>query len=163
MSKNGTWGDHLVLLAAANYYRTDIRVISSLGREVFISPDRPVVNTSPLVLGHVHEDHSVSLHPKKGKPLFLFFSTLQAISFDARALKQNFEKLVNYLIVWLNWSALKSSFLLGSLSRPNSPILTLKMDCSRTDLTKLCFGKILEERTVLYEVETLLTSAKMTL
>jgi len=52
----------LVLLAAANYYRTDIRVVSSLGREVLISPDRPVVNTSPLVLGHIHEEHYVSLH-----------------------------------------------------------------------------------------------------
>ena len=29
------------------------------------------------------------------------------------------------------------------------------MDQSRKDLTKLRFGKILEERTVLYEVETL--------
>jgi len=73
MSKDGTWGDHLVLLAAANYCRTDIRVISSLGREVLISPDRPV-NTNPLVLGHIHEEHYVSLHPKHGKPLFLFFS-----------------------------------------------------------------------------------------
>ena len=33
----------------------------------------------------------------------------------------------------------------------------------KTDLTKSCFGNILEERTVLCEVETLLTSAKMTL
>jgi len=123
MSKDGTWGDHLVLLAAANYYRTDIRVISSLGRDVLISPDRPV-NTSPLVLGHIHEEHYVSLHPKQGKPSFLLFSISQAISFDERAMKQNFKKVVNYLIVWLNWSPLKRSFLIGSLSGPNFPIRT---------------------------------------
>jgi len=34
-------------------------------------------------------------------------------------------------------------------------IRTAKMDRSRKDLTKSCFGKILEERTVLYEVGTL--------
>jgi len=91
LNKDGTWGDHLVLLAAANYYRTDIRVVSSLGREVLISPDRPVANTSPLVLGHIHEEHYVSLHhvhTKQGKPLFLLFFISQAISFDARAMKQ---------------------------------------------------------------------------
>jgi len=88
MNKEGTWGDHLVLLAAANYYRTDIRVISSLGREVLISPDRPVANTSPLVLGHIHEEHYVSLHPKQGKPLFLFFSISQTISIDVRSMNQ---------------------------------------------------------------------------
>ena len=73
MKKDGMWGDHLVLRAAANYYRTDIRVISSLGREVLVSPDRPVANTSPLVLGHIHEKHYVSLHPKQGKPFFSIY------------------------------------------------------------------------------------------
>ena len=40
----------------------------------------------------------------------------------------------------------------------NFPRLTAEMDRLRTDLTKSCLGKILEERTVLYEVqeETLL-------
>ena len=58
-------------------------------------------------------------------------------------------------IISLNWSALKRSFLIGSLSGPNFPIRTAKMDLSRKDLTKSCFGKLLEERTVLCEVETL--------
>jgi len=66
MEKDGTWGDNLVLLATANCYRTDIRVVSSLGREVFISPDCPVANTIPLVLGHIHEEHYVSLRLKHG-------------------------------------------------------------------------------------------------
>jgi len=65
LKNDGTWGDHLVLLAAANYYCTDIRVISSLGREVLISSDRPATNTNPLVLGHIHEEHYVSLRPKQ--------------------------------------------------------------------------------------------------
>jgi len=69
MEKDGTWGDSLVLSAAANCYRTEIRVVSSLGREVCISPDGPVANTSPLVLGHIHEEHYVSLQPKRGKAL----------------------------------------------------------------------------------------------
>ena len=73
MEKDGTWGDNLVLLAAADCYRTDIRVVSSLGREVFISPDRPVANTNPLVLGHIHEEHYVSLQPKHGKGFDFFF------------------------------------------------------------------------------------------
>ena len=74
MEKDGTWGDHLVLLAAANYYRTHIRVISSLGRDVFISPELPTANTVPLVLGHIHEEHYVSLQPKQGKAFYFFLS-----------------------------------------------------------------------------------------
>ena len=73
MEKDGTWSDNLVLIAAANCYRTDIRVVSSLGREVFISPDCPVANTSPLVLGHIHEEHYVSLRLKHGKAFDFFF------------------------------------------------------------------------------------------
>ena len=66
MAKDGTWGDHLVLHAVANYFQTHIRIISSLGRDILISPEIPVVNTNPLVLGHVHELHYVSLQPKQG-------------------------------------------------------------------------------------------------
>lgn len=71
MSKDGTWGDHLVLLAAANCYQTPIRVISSLGNEIVINPEHPVANLNPLVLGHIHEEHYVSLHPRQGKAFFL--------------------------------------------------------------------------------------------
>ena len=61
MEKDGTWGDHLVLHSAANCYKTPIRVISSLHRDIIINPYRPVRNTNPLVLGHIHENHYVSL------------------------------------------------------------------------------------------------------
>jgi len=77
MEKEGTWGDNLVLQAAANYYRTSICVISSLGQEneLLISPDSPgyasacTTNTShqqSLVLGHVSELHFVSLISSEG-------------------------------------------------------------------------------------------------
>jgi len=67
MEKDGTWGDHLVLRAAANCYKIPIRVISSLDCDIIINPDRAVDNTSPLVLGHIHEKHYVSLRPRQGK------------------------------------------------------------------------------------------------
>ena len=64
MAKDGTWGDHVILLAAANYFNTPIRIISSL-------PDHKdiIINhgADPLVLGHVHEEHYVSLLPLTGK------------------------------------------------------------------------------------------------
>ncbi|KAL9961337.1 hypothetical protein ACROYT_G030255 [Oculina patagonica] len=74
MAKDGTWGDHLMLQAAANYYSTAIRVVSSLGREneSLICPVNPsdiLPNTSntnhqqPLVLGYIFELHYVSLLP----------------------------------------------------------------------------------------------------
>ena len=66
MAKDGIWGDHLVLHAVANYFQTHIRIISSLDRDILISPEIPVVNTNPLVLGHIHELHYVSLQPKQG-------------------------------------------------------------------------------------------------
>ena len=61
MEKDGTWGDHLILLAAANCYKTPIRVISSLDRDITINPDHLVGNNSSLVLGHIGEKHYVSL------------------------------------------------------------------------------------------------------
>ena len=63
---DGTWGDHVVLLAAANYYQTPIRIISSLDREILVPSDHAGVNASPLVLGHIHEFHYVSLQPRQG-------------------------------------------------------------------------------------------------
>jgi len=67
MEKDGTWGDHLVLRAAASCYKTPVRVISSLDCDIIINPDHPVDNTCPLVLGHIHEKHYVSLQPREGE------------------------------------------------------------------------------------------------
>lgn len=72
MAEDGTWGDHVILYAAANYFETCIHVISSLSHDsdVIISPERDVGSCNKLVLGHVHEYHYVSLQPKQGKDNF---------------------------------------------------------------------------------------------
>ena len=67
MEKDGTWGDHVILYAAANFYKTCIRVISSLGYDFMITPDYPsIIKSYPLVVGHIHEEHFVSLRLKQG-------------------------------------------------------------------------------------------------
>ena len=81
MAKDGTWGDHVVLFAAANHFQTPIRIISSLNHEIVVQPDHALANTNPLVLGHIHELHYVSLQPRQGKTFFpikniLFFLDL---------------------------------------------------------------------------------------
>ena len=69
MERDGTWGDHVVLWAAANCYQIAIHVISSLPghSEVIIKPDAPFDQSKRLVLGHVHELHYVSLQPLQGR------------------------------------------------------------------------------------------------
>ena len=67
MEKDGTWGDHVILHAAANCYKTGIRVISSLGCDVTINPSHlGFVNTNRFVVGNIHEKHYVSLRLKQG-------------------------------------------------------------------------------------------------
>ena len=69
MAQDGTWGDHVILWAAANCYQIAIHVISSLPghSEVIINPDCPFDESHHLLLGHVHEVHYVSLQPLQGK------------------------------------------------------------------------------------------------
>ena len=69
MERDGTWGDHVILWAAANCYQIAIHVISSLPghSEVIIKPDAPFDQSKRLVLGHVHELHYVSLQPLQGR------------------------------------------------------------------------------------------------
>lgn len=70
MAKDGTWGDHVILLAAANVYSTPIRVVDSRPgcEDIIINPVPPVFHsTDVLVLGHVPEKHYVSLLPIPGK------------------------------------------------------------------------------------------------
>ena len=69
MEKDGTWGDHVILYGAANCYKTYIDVISSQSNhhDLTIRPDGQVMSTNPLVLGHVHEVHYVSLQRKQGE------------------------------------------------------------------------------------------------
>ena len=65
MAKSGTWGDHVILVAASNAYDTPICIVSSLPDrdDVIINPDPPACHSTDraLVVGHVHEQHYVSL------------------------------------------------------------------------------------------------------
>ena len=67
MEQDGAWGDHLILCAAANCFETCIHVVSSLHNDVVIRPHSLVDESKPLVLGHIHEVHYVSLQPIQGK------------------------------------------------------------------------------------------------
>ena len=68
MEQDGVWGDHVILCAAANYFQTCIRVVSSLSlsNDVIITPHCPFDESKPFVLGHIHEVHYVSLQPVQG-------------------------------------------------------------------------------------------------
>lgn len=64
MAKDGTWGNHVVLVAAANKYEIPIRVVSSATdrQDIIVEPSSPFnQDIEPLVLGHVFEYHYVSL------------------------------------------------------------------------------------------------------
>ena len=67
VEQDGAWGDHLILCAAANCFETCIHVVSSLHNDVVIRPHSLVDESKPLVLGHIHEVHYVSLQPIQGK------------------------------------------------------------------------------------------------
>ena len=73
MEQDGAWGDHVILSAAANYFGTCIRVISSKSNrnDVIIAPHFPVDESKPLVLGHIHEVHYVSLQPLQGTAYYI--------------------------------------------------------------------------------------------
>ena len=79
MIADGTWGDHVILHAAANCFKTCIRVISSLPHhdDVMICPEYDVTGGNRLVLGHVHELHYVSLIPPKRGSVVLFNCNLR--------------------------------------------------------------------------------------
>lgn len=65
MAKDGSWGDQVILFAAANYYGCVVRVISSVPNyeDVIMLPNPPVHDAVELVLGHIFEEHYVSLIP----------------------------------------------------------------------------------------------------
>ena len=67
MAEDGTWGDHLILLAAANCYECDILVVSSTpSHDCPITPVPPISSAVLLILGHIVEEHYVSLRPLRG-------------------------------------------------------------------------------------------------
>ena len=72
MATDGTWGDHIILHATANCFKTCIRVKSSLSHDLTIRPECDVVSSSQLVLGDLHEHHYVSLRPKPGRGRYVY-------------------------------------------------------------------------------------------
>ncbi|KAJ7361790.1 Glycosyl transferases group 1 [Desmophyllum pertusum] len=64
MSNDGTWGDHIVLVALADALGKTIRVVSSLDTDNFeIVVEAGGLQGAPLLLGHLSENHYVSLEP----------------------------------------------------------------------------------------------------
>ncbi|EGC34926.1 hypothetical protein DICPUDRAFT_152796 [Dictyostelium purpureum] len=65
MSKNGTWGDHLTLVAAAEIYKINISIISSVESESssFIEITPSIKCENGILLSHFAEFHYGSLCP----------------------------------------------------------------------------------------------------
>ena len=68
MKKDGAWGDHIVVQAAANYFKVPINIIRSSDPYDGVIPINPMLGpgehaVNPLVLGHVAEYHYISLEP----------------------------------------------------------------------------------------------------
>ena len=77
MEKDGEWGDHSMLQAAADLYKTTIYVINSESKDydVTIDPGRGENRSGKhLVLGHVWQLHYVSLRPVPGEAFGKFYS-----------------------------------------------------------------------------------------
>lgn len=73
MRLQGTYGDHVTLLAAAKLYTVDIAVVQSTGRVVIVSGGETGESCSNLlVLGHATESHYVSLVPKGKSETYIF-------------------------------------------------------------------------------------------
>jgi len=65
MCKEGEWGDHLTLIAAAEVFKTAIVIISSVPGDNFIVEVTPVFSSpqSTIMLSHFAEYHYGSVHP----------------------------------------------------------------------------------------------------
>ncbi|EGC38685.1 hypothetical protein DICPUDRAFT_148621 [Dictyostelium purpureum] len=63
MSKNGTWGDHLTLVAAAEIFKTNITILSSVASQTgfFIEIKPKIKSDSYILLSHISEYHYGSL------------------------------------------------------------------------------------------------------
>ena len=63
MARDGTWGDQLIIEAAARYLNCVVHIISSHAEipDVYIKPESTTCDVDELLLGHIHEYHYVSL------------------------------------------------------------------------------------------------------
>ncbi|XP_066027533.1 uncharacterized protein [Pocillopora verrucosa] len=76
MQKDGVWGDENVILAAAYLYNVPINVISVLHNQIAkvntFGPKCEVQSGNPIWLGHIHDEHFVSL--RKGTAFIKFIT-----------------------------------------------------------------------------------------
>ncbi|CAH3024571.1 unnamed protein product [Porites evermanni] len=71
MARDGTWGDHLILQAAARHFNCVIHIISSHPEfDVKIEPDSTTCDVAELLLGHIYEYHYVSLEADLSVPSY---------------------------------------------------------------------------------------------
>ena len=66
MSRDGTWGDHLTIMALANTLHRNIWIVTSSrdhGDHIVI--DTGNASADPLLLGYVSNNHYVSLEPSR--------------------------------------------------------------------------------------------------
>ena len=69
MSKDRTWGDHIVLVALANALEKTIRVVTSHEGDCYeVVVEAENQQGAPILLGHLSENHYVSLEPEADKP-----------------------------------------------------------------------------------------------
>ena len=95
MSKDRTWGDHIVLIALANALEKTIRVVTSHKGdcyEVVVHAENQ--QGAPILLGHLSENHYVSLEPEadkltkaKGIPLVSTATNPSVISYTKSKLR----------------------------------------------------------------------------
>jgi len=65
MSKDHTWGDHIVLVALANALEKTIRVVTSHDGDCYeVVVEAQSQQGAPILLGHLSENHYVSLEPE---------------------------------------------------------------------------------------------------
>ncbi|CAH1238013.1 Hypp5498 [Branchiostoma lanceolatum] len=74
MSRDVTWGDHIVLQAMADMFGHDVSIVSSVEAENYVTILTPSTRTvsrkePPLVLGHYAENHYASLDGSSSVPL----------------------------------------------------------------------------------------------
>ena len=64
MGQDGTWGDHLTLIAVANMYHVSIVIVSSVEdiQPIVINPESGQ-SEGTILLGHIAELHYVTLQP----------------------------------------------------------------------------------------------------
>ena len=62
MGQNGTWGDHLTLIAVANMYHVGFVIVSSIEdiQPIVINPESGQTERT-ILLGHIVELHYVTL------------------------------------------------------------------------------------------------------